>query len=257
VRHAYGNAYGNANGDGAVADCDSDGDGHIHADSDCDGNSHADSDANGDIYGYGNRYGYSHSDGNLNRIPAAYTHATASADPAASPLACCGIKGTRGNELASSQLEVDRSAAADDAKLIFEGHITRQSGLCLRTALRSRRGDRISFGLPGPQGCSVRCPQRDSGQRRRGSSPVSARAEFMMSPGGIAQGLMESKTPAPTARFSSVYGFCSRLSGERRGGRLPQQSTSSVQIVAPQPRRRTDSPVQTPRNNPEICKTLY
>ena len=41
----------------------------------------------------------------------------------------------------------------------------------------------------------VRCPQRDSGQRRRGSSPVSARAEFMMSPGGIAQGLMESKTP--------------------------------------------------------------
>ena len=83
MRHAYGNANGNANGDVAVADCDSDGDGHIHADSDCDGNSHADSDANGDIYGYGNRYGYSHSDGNLKRIPAAYTHATASSDTAA------------------------------------------------------------------------------------------------------------------------------------------------------------------------------
>jgi len=197
-------AYGNANGDAHIhadgdcdgnchihSDSDCDGDGHIHADRDSDGNSHADSDANGhsngyaytDSYAYCDGYSYSYSYSNSDRSAAAYTDATASADPAASPLACCGIKGTRGNELASSQLEVDRSAAADDAKLIFEGHITRQSGRCLRTALRSRRGDRISFGLPGPYACRVRCPQRDSGQRRRGSSPVSATAEFMMSPG--------------------------------------------------------------------------
>jgi hypothetical protein len=79
-------AYGNANGYAYIhTDGDCDGNGHIHADSDCHGNSHADSDANGDIYGYGNRYGYSHShsDGNLNRIPAAYPHATASSDTAA------------------------------------------------------------------------------------------------------------------------------------------------------------------------------
>jgi len=178
--HAYGNAniHSDCDCDGHIhADGDCDGNCHIHSDSDCHGNSdvHANSDSDSDING--------NSNSNSDHTAAAYTDATASADPAASPLACCGIKGTRGNELASSQLEVDRSAAADDAKLIFEGHITRQSGLCLRTALRSRRGDRISFGLPGPQGCSVRCPQRDSGQRRRGSSPVSATAEFMMSPG--------------------------------------------------------------------------
>ena len=47
------------------------------------------------------------SNSNSDRTAAAYTDATATADTAASPLACCGFEGTRENELASSQLEVD------------------------------------------------------------------------------------------------------------------------------------------------------
>ena len=70
----------------------------------------------------------------------------------------------------------------------------------------------------------------------RGSLTVSAKGTIHDEPGLSPTGLMESKTPAPTARFSSVYSSCSRRFGERRGGRLPQQSTSSVQIVPPQPR---------------------
>ena len=125
-------AYGNANGNGhihsdsnchgnsyAYTDSNADCDGHIHADSDCHGNSYAYTDSNADC----------DSNSNSDRTAAAYTNATASADTAASPLACCGIRGTRENELASSQLQVDRSAAADDDKRISEGanHIRRQS----------------------------------------------------------------------------------------------------------------------------------
>ena len=65
MRHAYGNANGDA---------------HIHSDSDCDGNCHIHSDGDSDIYCNGNgncdRYSYGHSD----RIAAAYTDATPSAD---------------------------------------------------------------------------------------------------------------------------------------------------------------------------------
>jgi hypothetical protein len=64
--HAYGNAHSYADGN-----C------HIHPDGDCDGNSDSDI--------YCNRYSncYGHSDSNGNRIAAAYTDATASADTAA------------------------------------------------------------------------------------------------------------------------------------------------------------------------------
>jgi len=67
-----------------------DGDGHIHSDGDSDGNSNC------------------HSNGDCDDTATSYTNAAAPADTAASPLAFFGIRGTRENELASSQPQVDR-----------------------------------------------------------------------------------------------------------------------------------------------------
>ena len=74
MRHAYGNAHIHSDGD-----CD--GNCHIHSDSDCDGNCdiHANGDSDSDIY----CNGYGDSDSNCDRIAAAYTDATATADAAA------------------------------------------------------------------------------------------------------------------------------------------------------------------------------
>jgi len=105
MRHAYGNANGDSN-------C------HIHPDSDCHGNAYANTNGNCHIHSDGDCHGnaYANSDSNSNcdsnddcdRTAAAYTDATATADTAASPLAFFGIRGTRENELASSQPQVDR-----------------------------------------------------------------------------------------------------------------------------------------------------
>jgi hypothetical protein len=102
-------AYGNANGD---SNC------HIHSDGDSNGNAYAKPDGNSHIYAYGDcdgnayadRDGNSncHSNGDCDCTAAAYTDAAASADTAAPPLAFFGIRGTRENELASSQPQVDR-----------------------------------------------------------------------------------------------------------------------------------------------------
>ena len=94
--------------------------GHVYAYPDSYGDIHA----NGNGYSYGHCYGDCHSHSYCDRIAAAYTDATASPDTAASPLALLPIKGTRENELASSQLEMDRSVATDDDKLIFGGNIS-------------------------------------------------------------------------------------------------------------------------------------
>jgi len=53
----------------------------------------------------------------------------------------------------------------DDDKLISEGaNISRgKAASVLRNALRNRRDDRSSLVYLGVKGCSVRCPQRDSG----------------------------------------------------------------------------------------------
>jgi hypothetical protein len=73
MRHAYGDAHIHSDGD-----CD--GNCHIHADGDSDGNCHVHSDGHSDIYcnGNGNCDRYGHCD----RIAAAYTDATPSADTA-------------------------------------------------------------------------------------------------------------------------------------------------------------------------------
>jgi len=103
--HANGNANGNchihSDGDchgNAYAITDSNGHGHIHSDGDCHGNAYANSDSNSNC----------DSNDDCDRTAAAYTDATATADTAASPLAFFGIRGTRENELASSQPPVDR-----------------------------------------------------------------------------------------------------------------------------------------------------
>ena len=114
MRHAYGNANGDAriHSDG---DCDGNSNlyayayryGHVYAYRDSYGDIHANSNGYGNIYAHGNCYGDSYRDGNSNtncdRTVAAYTNPTA-----ASPLAFFGIRGTRENELASSQPPEDR-----------------------------------------------------------------------------------------------------------------------------------------------------
>ena len=133
MRHAYGNANSEPDGDGdgnchihpdgdpyLNAYANTNGNCHIHSDSDCNGNAYAITDSNGDghIHSDGDSDGnaYANSDGNSNChsngdcdcTAAAYTDAAASADTAASPLAFLGIRGTRENDLASSQPPVDR-----------------------------------------------------------------------------------------------------------------------------------------------------
>jgi len=112
-------ANGNANGDGHLhSDRDCDSNGHIHADSNCHGNSYAYTDSNADCdsyiygYGYGDCDSHSNSYSYSDRTAAAFTDATATTDTAASSLALFRLRGTRENELASSQPEVDRPAAA-------------------------------------------------------------------------------------------------------------------------------------------------
>ena len=85
-------------------------DSYIHTYSDCHGHIHAYADCYIYAYRNGNSYGYSYSHGDC--IAAAYTYATAATDTAASSLALFRSGGTRENELASSQPEVDRPAAA-------------------------------------------------------------------------------------------------------------------------------------------------
>jgi hypothetical protein len=99
MRHAYGNAYGESNshihancdahGNGAVANGDSycDGNCHIHSDGDCDGDGHVHANGDGDSDVYANCDCDCDSNGDCDRIAAAYTDATASPDTAASPLA--------------------------------------------------------------------------------------------------------------------------------------------------------------------------
>ena len=94
--------------DGAIANTDSncngnayakpDGNSHIYANGDSDGNAYANSDGNSNC----------HSNGDCDHTATSYTNAAAPADTAASPLAFFGIWGTRENELASSQPQVDR-----------------------------------------------------------------------------------------------------------------------------------------------------
>jgi len=81
VRHCYGNDTAYAESDG-----------------DCHGNAYANSDGNSN----------SHSNGDCDRTATSDTNAPASADTAASPLAFFGIRGTRENDLASSQPPEDR-----------------------------------------------------------------------------------------------------------------------------------------------------
>jgi hypothetical protein len=119
--HGYADSYTHGNGDRHVyADSDCHGNCHIHSDSDRDGNRyiHSDSDCDGNVYADCNcncnsySYSYSYSYSNCDRIAAVYTDATATTDAAASSLALFRLRGTRENELASSQPEVDRPAAA-------------------------------------------------------------------------------------------------------------------------------------------------
>ena len=107
MRHAYGNANGDSNchihsdsgcNGNAYTITDSNGHGHIHSDGDCHGNAYANSDSNSNC----------DSNDDCDRTAAAYTDATATADTAASPLAFFGIRGTRENDLASSQPPEDR-----------------------------------------------------------------------------------------------------------------------------------------------------
>ena len=87
MRHAYGNADGDAhrsNGDAdghVYSDSDADGYGHIHSDGDCDSNVHAYSDGNGNCHS------------NCVCITAAFADATTSADAAASALTLLRCEG--------------------------------------------------------------------------------------------------------------------------------------------------------------------
>lgn len=83
----------------SYCNCHGDSDRHVHAyrNSYRDGNSHGDGNSYRDSNTHGNRY--------CDRTAAAYAHATASAYTAATSLALSGIKGTRENQPASSQLQ--------------------------------------------------------------------------------------------------------------------------------------------------------
>jgi hypothetical protein len=92
-----------ANGNGAVANGDSycDGNCHIHSDGDCDGDGHIHANCDGDSDVYANCDG--DSNGDCDRIAAAYTDATASADTAAPTVRPAGCLLAR--ELASEPRE--------------------------------------------------------------------------------------------------------------------------------------------------------
>jgi hypothetical protein len=78
MRHAYGNAHIQSNGDS-----------NVYAHSDCDGNSHirSDGDSNSNVYAYSDSNCHSNSNGYSNsyceQTAAAFTDATAPADTAA------------------------------------------------------------------------------------------------------------------------------------------------------------------------------
>ena len=73
----------------------------------------------------GNSYRYRNSyrdgNGNCDHIAAAYAHATASADAAATSLALSGIRGTRENQLASSQLQSCSKSLTNAARVLYKG----------------------------------------------------------------------------------------------------------------------------------------
>ena len=71
----------------ANTDCNPDGNSGCKRYAYRDGDGDGDGDSNSNCY----------SNGDCDRTAAAFTDATASADTAASPLACCGIRGTREN----------------------------------------------------------------------------------------------------------------------------------------------------------------
>ena len=131
MRHAYGNAnvkpdvnsYSNINTNGdsngnayAYANCYGDVYADCYSYGDSNSYSHAYADSDGYVYPdsysyvYPDSYGNSncHSNGDCDHTATSYTNAAAPADTAASPLAFFGIWGTRENELASSQPQVDR-----------------------------------------------------------------------------------------------------------------------------------------------------
>jgi hypothetical protein len=106
-RNSYGHSYGYRNSD---SDCNC----HIYA------NSYS--------YGYGNGYCHGNSNANCNCIAAAYTHATASAHTGASSLALFGIRGTRQNELASSQVQRCSKSLTNAGRAIYKGVRSASSG---------------------------------------------------------------------------------------------------------------------------------
>ena|SRR5206468_3492443 len=108
MRVAIADAYGNANGH-LHSDGNGDSDRHVHAYR----NSYRNSNSHGD--------GNSHSNGNCDRTAAAYTHATASSDAAATPLALSRITGTRENQLASSQLQSCSKSLTNAVRVPYKG----------------------------------------------------------------------------------------------------------------------------------------
>jgi hypothetical protein len=149
--HAYGDCYSDvysyANSYGyPYAYCDTYGNcnGHIHADSysNCNGDSY------GYGYGYSYSYSYSYSYGNTNgdRTAKAHADAEASAYTGTSSLVLSGIKGTRDNELASSQPDVDRFVLKAMANYSLKAQVYQAAKpLLFPNALRSRREDRSTL----------------------------------------------------------------------------------------------------------------
>jgi len=108
IADAYGNADGHIHSDG-----NGDSDRHIHA--------YRDSNSHRDSYSNGNCNGDAYSYGNCDRTAEAYAHATASADAAATSLVLSGIKGTRENQPASSQLQSCSKSLTKAARVLYKG----------------------------------------------------------------------------------------------------------------------------------------
>jgi len=227
-------AYGNANGDGHIhSDGDCDGNSHIHADSDCHGNSYAytDSNAHGDGDIYCNGYGDcdSHSNGYSDRTAAAYTDATATTDTAASSLALFRLRGTRENELASSQPEVDRPAAAGRGTTNFRRAYHAAKPPLFTHCMRSRHGRPFSalvyLGLKAVV-CAVLSAIRVAATarflygKRQGRNSRRARA--------IAQGLMESKHQRRKRDSARCLVLLAALWGAQR-----QSPPTAVHVIRP------------------------